>query len=124
MLSVLLPAPLPPKAADLRAVPATPVENAAPSDLRELKAGLGGSDPTVALQALQMALTELGDGATLAWRLPDSQLRGRVKPKSAFRDETGRICRTLVYALARGANEKQIEGTACREASGRWMIVG
>lgn len=144
MLSVLLPAPLPLKAEPLEAedlgaeplkaeplkaeppgaVPATPIENAAPSDLRELRAGLGGSDRTVALRALQMALTELGDGVTLVWRLPGRQLTGRVKPKSAFRDETGRICRTLVYTLARGANEKQIEGIACREVSGRWTIVG
>ena len=122
MLSVLLPAPLPLKAEDQGT--AARVENVAPSRLGELKTNLSRSDRIVALQALKMALTELGDGATLVWRRPASQLTGRVKPVSAFRDGTGRICRAIVYTLARGAKEKQIEGIACREADGRWTIIG
>jgi len=124
MLSVLLPAPLPLKAEDQGVAAPAPVKNAAPSRLGELKTNLSRSDRIVALQALKMALTELGDGATLVWRRPASQLTGRVKPVSAFRDGTGRICRTVIYALARGAKQKQIEGIACREADGRWTIIG
>ena len=70
-----------------------------------------------------MALTELGDGVTLVCRRPVSQLSGCVKPVSAFRDDEGRLCRTVVCSLSRGGNENEIEGVACREQDGRWAIV-
>ena len=124
-LSVLLPAPLPLKAEEIGAKnEVTPANKPAPQGLRELKTSLDRSDRTVALQALQMALTELGDGVTLVWRRPISQLTGRIKPVSAFRDDAGRICRTVVYSLAQGGREKEIEGVACREEDGRWAIAG
>jgi len=92
--------------------------------LGEPKANLDRSDRTVALQALQMALKELGDGVTLVWwRRPISQLTGRVKPVSAFRDDMGRICRAVVYSLSRGGNERALEGVACRGVGGRWEII-
>lgn len=125
MLSVLLPTLSPLKAGenganDIAAVATRP----APQGLTELKSTLDHSDRTVALQALQMALTELGDGVTLVWRRPVSQLSGRVKPVSAFRDDQGRICRHVVYSLAHGGQQRKIEGVACREEDGRWSIAG
>lgn len=125
VLSVLLPALVPLKAEenganDVAAVATSP----APQGLQALNSGLDQSDRTIALQALQMALTELGDGVTLVWRRPVSQLRGRIKPVSAFRDDQGRICRQVVYSLARGGQEKEIEGVACREQDGHWAIAG
>jgi len=125
MLSVLLPTLSPLKAGenganDMAAVATWP----APQGLKELKSTLDHSDRTVALQALQMALTELGDGVTLVWRRPVSQLSGRVKPVSAFRDDQGRICRHVVYSLAHSGQQRKIEGVACREEDGRWSIAG
>ena len=96
----------------------------APQGLKDLKTSLDRSDRTVALQALHMALSELGDGVTLVWRRPVSQLTGRVKPVAAFRDDQGRLCRSVVYSLARGGREMEIEGVACREEDGRWAIAG
>jgi surface antigen len=61
---------------------------------------------------------------TLVWRRQASQLTGRVKPISAFRDTQGRVCRTVIYSLARDGTEKEIEGVACRSANGRWAIAG
>lgn len=125
VLSVLLPAPSLLKAEESGATKAAvEAKNSAPQGLTELNTGLDRSDRTVALQALHMALSELGDGVTLVWRRPVSQLSGRVKPVSAFRDETGRLCRSVVYSLARGGREKEIEGVACREQDGRWGIKG
>jgi surface antigen len=125
VLSVLLPAPSPLKAEESGAHEAAAVAaEHAPLDLTELKSTLDRSDRAVALQALQMALNELGDGVTLVWRRPESQLAGRIKPVSAFRDDQGRICRHVVYSLALGAYEKEIEGVACREEDGRWSISG
>jgi surface antigen len=125
VLSVLLPALLPLKAEESGASNAAAVATShAPQGLTELKSSLDHSDRTVALQALQMALTELGDGATLSWRRPATQISGRIKPVSAFRDDQGRICRHVIYQLALGAYEKKIEGVACRDGDGHWSISG
>jgi hypothetical protein len=71
VLSVLLPALLRLKAEESGASNAAAVATShEPQGLTELKSSLDHSDRTVALQALQMALTELGDGATLSWRRP------------------------------------------------------
>jgi surface antigen len=100
-------------------------EASAPTpELTELKAKLDGSDRQAAAQALQLALNELGDGVTLVWRRPAHGLEGRVKPVSAFRDDRGRVCRHLVYALSLGGYRSEIEGDACREPDGSWSLSG
>ena len=125
MLSVLLPA-LSPLGAEESGARTTAVVavGPAPQGLQDLKASLDRSDRTIAFQALQMALNELGDGVTLSWRRPSSQLSGRIKPVAAFRDDLGRICRQVLYSLARGDQEKEAQGIACRAQDGRWMIAG
>jgi surface antigen len=110
------PAPSLLKAEDRQAEPAV-------SDNPRAGAGSGG-DRIVALKALALALSELGDGTTLVWQRPGRGLVGRVKPVSAFRDAKGRICRTVVYALALGGYQREIEGVACREQDGSWSLAG
>jgi surface antigen len=123
--AVLLPAPLPLTAEESGASQAVDVPKShVPQGLAVLKSSLDRSDRLVAFQALQMALNELGDGVTLLWRRPARQLAGRIKPVAAFRDDQGRICRQVIYALARGGHEKKIEGVACRGDDGRWSISG
>jgi surface antigen len=122
-LSLFAPAPLPLKAGESGA------ERLAASEgqqlgLSELKARLDRSDRTVAVQALELALSELGDGVTLVWRRPERELVGRIKPVSAFRDDQGRVCRHVVYSLALGNYQRQIEGVACRESDGSWSLSG
>jgi len=90
--------------------------------LNELKARLDRSDRVAAVQALELALSELGDGVTLIWQRPERGLVGRIKPVSAFRDDKGRVCRHVVYSLALGAYQRQIEGVACREPDGTWTL--
>jgi surface antigen len=92
--------------------------------LNELKARLDQSDRAAAMQALDLALSELGDGATLVWQRPERGLMGRIKPVSAFRDDQGRVCRHVVYSLALGTYQRQIEGVACRESNGSWSLSG
>jgi surface antigen len=125
VLSVLLPTPSPLMAEESGAEEVAAVTTGhEPQGLNALKSSLEQSDRAVALQALQMALTELGDGVTLVWRRPASKLAGRIKPVSAFRDDQGRICRHVLYSLALGTYEKKIEGVACREENGHWAIAG
>ena len=87
------------------------------------RASVGG-DRIVALRALELALSELGDGTTLVWRRPERGLVGRVKPVSAFRDAQGRVCRSVVYTLALDAYQREIAGVACREQDGSWSLAG
>lgn len=133
VLCLLLPALTPLRADEHPASPVAPVfktvtpetaNGSTKRPLAELKTNLDRSDREVALRALQMALSELGDGATLVWRRQTSQLAGRIKPVAVFRDELGRLCRTVVYSLSRHGKENEVEGVACRSADGRWAITG
>ena len=117
------PAPLPLKAGESGAE-LDAASDTRKLDLGRLKARLDGSDRVAAIRALQLALSELGDGVTLVWRRPERDLVGRIKPVSAFRDVKGRVCRHVVYALALGTYQRQIEGIACREPDGSWALSG
>jgi len=122
-LSFFAPAPLPPNAGESGA------EVAAGSKgqqlgLSELKARLDRSDRAAAMQALELALSELGDGVTLVWQRPERRLVGKIKPVSAFRDDQGRVCRHVVYSIALGTYQRRIEGVACREPDGSWSLSG
>ena len=121
VLSVFAPAPPPLKAGENGA------ERLAASEgqrlgLSELKARLDRSDRVAAMQALDLALSELGDGVTLVWQRSERGLVGRIEPVSVFRDDAGRVCRHVVYSLALGAYQRQIEGVACREPDGTWSL--
>ena len=123
VLSVFAPAPLPLKAGENGADVAVASEGQQLS-FSELKARLDRSDRVAAAQALELALSELGDGVTLVWQRPERRLVGRIKPVSAFRDDKGRVCRHVIYSLALGAYQRQIEGVACREQDGSWSLSG
>ena len=92
--------------------------------LAELRAKLDESDRALAVKALGLALNELGDGATLVWRRPERGLVGKIKPNAAFRDDEGRVCRHVNYAITLGDYAKQADGVACREVDGEWSLDG
>jgi surface antigen len=122
-LSLFAPAPFSLKAGETGAIgPAAP--EGQQLGLGELKARLDQSDRLAARQALELALSELGDGVTLVWQRPERKLEGRIKPVSAFRDDRGRICRHVVYSLTLGPYQRQVEGVACREPNGSWSLSG
>jgi surface antigen len=122
-LSLFAPAPLPLKAGESGAEVAAASEGQQ-LGLSELKARLDRSDRVAAVQALELALSELGDGVTLVWQRLERGLVGRIRPVSAFRDDRGRVCRHVIYSLALGTYQRQIEGVACREQDGSWSLSG
>ncbi len=85
---------------------------------------LTAADRRAALEALQFALMEVGDGATFVWHRPKGKLRGIVRPTSSFRNAKGQICRHLVFAVALGGYQKKMEGIACRTNDGGWSLSG
>jgi surface antigen len=92
--------------------------------LAELKAALDESDAIAALEAVQVALTEVGDGATYIWHRRNGRLSGAVQPTGSFKDATGQVCRHIVVALTSGMYSRKAEGIACRQRNGVWNLEG
>jgi len=85
---------------------------------------LDEADEIAALERIQFALSEVGDGKTYVWRRWHGRLSGIVQPTASFKDGGGKICRHLVVLMTTGKNTKKQEGIACRLPSGRWQLDG
>lgn len=85
---------------------------------------LDEDDEIAALEAIRVALTEVGDGSSYVWHRRSGQLSGLVQPTQSFKDPAGRVCRHLIVILSAGQRSGRFEGTACRLASGRWQLEG
>ena len=81
-------------------------------------------DALAALEAIEIALTQAGDGATYIWRRNNGRLAGAFRPTSTFRDAEGRICRHLEMRMRLGTYQRPIEGIACRDKDGVWNLEG
>ncbi|MEZ5776361.1 MAG: hypothetical protein R3D33_17120 [Hyphomicrobiaceae bacterium] len=90
----------------------------------DMKAMLTGDDHVAALEAIQYALDEVGDGATYFWHRKVGMLHGSVKPTSSFIDPDGRVCRHIELSMSFGTLSRETEGIACRDASRRWSLSG
>jgi hypothetical protein len=86
--------------------------------------GLDANDEIAALERIQYALSEVGDGQTYVWRRWHGRLSGVLVPTTSFKDRSGKVCRHLVMLMTTGPRTRRIEGIACRLASGRWQLSG
>ena len=102
----------------LSLVPGTTVEIAVPPPQLDEK------DEIAALERIQYALSEIGDGKTYVWRRWHGRLSGIVQPTGSFKDNGGKVCRHLIVLMTSGTNTKKQEGIACRLPSGRWQLDG
>jgi surface antigen len=123
--------------ASLQAAESTPAETrpcacqdqAAPDrKARPEQAGLQNNldedDEIAALEAIRIALSEVGDGSKFVWRRANGRISGVITPTSSFKDAGGRVCRHIVILLAAGRRTGKIEGVACRLGDGRWALEG
>lgn len=85
---------------------------------------LDETDEIAALESVQFALSEVGDGASYIWHRNNGRLSGLVQPLTSFKDRQGQICRHVVVILTSGSNSKKAEGVACRASSGQWKLEG
>ncbi|MCB1527455.1 MAG: hypothetical protein KDJ45_07120 [Hyphomicrobiaceae bacterium] len=96
----------------------------------ELKTGLAQtarldiSDEIAALETLQLALSEVGDGSTYVWHRYHGRLSGVVQPTTSFKTSNGQVCRHLIVVLTSGSRSERKEGIACRLATGQWQLQG
>ncbi len=88
------------------------------------RAALDETDEIAALESVQFALSEVGDGASYVWHRNNGRLSGMVQPVASFRDQQGQICRHMVMILTAGTHSKKAEGVACRLPSGQWKLEG
>lgn len=85
---------------------------------------LDEKDEIAALERIQYALSEVGDGKTYVWRRWHGRLSGIVQPTASFKDNGGKVCRHLIVLMTTGQLTKKQEGIACRLPSGRWQLDG
>ncbi len=93
----------------------------APPDLR---ATLDDNDEVATLDAISVALNQVGDGSTYIWQRLHGRLSGVFQPTQSFKDNGGNVCRHLIITLTSGRHRQQTEGIACRLATGRWQLDG
>ncbi|RTL73028.1 MAG: hypothetical protein EKK41_01670 [Hyphomicrobiales bacterium] len=85
---------------------------------------LDEADEIATLEAIRYALTEVGDGGSYVWYREHGRLNGLVNPTSSFKDAKGRVCRHIVLIMSAGVQSNRIEGVACRDGDGRWLLEG
>jgi hypothetical protein len=85
---------------------------------------LGTADEMAALEAVHLALSELGDGASYVWHRRNGRLSGIISPTASFKDAQGRVCRHIIMTLTAGPSTARTEGVACRMADRSWRLEG
>ena len=90
----------------------------------DLSPPLDTSDEAATLEAVHLALSELGDGTSYVWHRRGGRLSGVIKPTTSFKDREGRVCRHLVMTLTAGPHTARTEGIACRMADRSWRLEG
>lgn len=90
----------------------------------DLRSTLDEADEVAALESVQVALSEVGDGSSYVWHRRNGRLSGIVQPTSSFKDAAGQVCRHIVVVLSAGSDSKRAEGIACRLTNGRWQLEG
>jgi surface antigen len=106
------------------AVQAFPMVPGTTIDIAATPHKLDEKDEIAALERIQYALSEVGDGKTYVWRRWHGRLSGLVQPTASFKDESGKVCRHLIVLMTTGQRTKKQEGIACRLPSGRWQLEG
>lgn len=85
---------------------------------------LDEKDEIAALERIQYALSEIGDGQTYVWKRWHGRLSGIIHPTASFKDNSGQVCRHMMVLMTTGNRTSKMEGIACRMASGRWRLEG
>ena len=81
-------------------------------------------DRLAALEAVQIALSEVGDGDSYVWRRHHGRLNGVIQPTKSYKDSRGRVCRHVIVLLNSGNYSRKREGIACRHNDGIWSLDG
>lgn len=122
----------PPKQPDAATCTCPDTENARPwprpkfADATPMRPGprLDTGDEIAALEAVHLALSEIGDGTSYIWHGRNGRISGIINPTTSFKDAEGRVCRHIVMTLTAGPASARTEGVACRMADRSWRLEG
>jgi surface antigen len=103
-----------------RTLPALPPA----AKLPDFRASLDDADEIATLDAIHLALSQVGDGNSYVWHRDHGRLSGVFQPTQSFKDTSGQVCRHLMVMLIAGAAVRKTEGIACRLSNGRWQLDG
>ncbi len=81
--------------------------------------GMDRTDAVYTSRTLETART----GNAVTWTNPDSGNRYSVTPTRTYRTPSGQYCREFTTWGWIGGYERQLHGTACRQADGSWKNV-
>lgn len=85
---------------------------------------LNQADEIATLYAIHTALSSVGDGGAYVWRRGNGLLDALIRPTTSFKSQSGDICRHIVIRLNSKHYSREIEGIACRDATGQWSLSG
>ena len=84
---------------------------------------LDAEDWRRAKAALSTALDPQGNGSLVGWDNPDSGNKGSFTPVGKPYPLEAGICRVFLAEVDRKGDEQAMQGTACANKQGEWMIA-
>ncbi|HTV32853.1 MAG TPA: RT0821/Lpp0805 family surface protein [Methylocella sp.] len=84
---------------------------------------LDAEDWRRAKAALSTALDPQGNGSVVGWDNPDSGNRGSFTPVGMAYPQNAEICRVFLAEVNRKGDAKTLQGTACADKDGEWVIA-
>jgi surface antigen len=87
-----------------------------------ISASLDAEDWRRAKAALAVALDPTGKGQAVHWDNPASQANGAFTALGNAYAVGTRTCRTFTAEVVTHASDQHLQGEACREAAGEWIV--
>lgn len=72
--------------------------------------------------AMGLALDPQGNGAPVSWDNPRSGARGAFTPVADAKPVDDKICRAFLAEIGGAAPARSVQGTACRDKAGEWVL--
>ena len=88
----------------------------------ELGRRLSCKDQEMASTTAQQTLETQPTGAQVAWKNPDSGNSGTRTPVRTYQQTDGTPCRDFQQIITADGQTEQLEGTACRQQNGTWVV--
>lgn len=79
-------------------------------------------DKADTLERVQIALTQVADGANYVWRHSTSGLGGVIRPVRSYRGRDGAICRDFEILLIAYDRKRRTLASACRNPDRVWHL--
>lgn len=87
-----------------------------------LSADLGPEDWRRAKGALATALDPQGNGASVKWDNPDSDISGTFTPVAQPYVKADEICRVFLANISFPGRSSSLQGTACKLSADEWQL--